>query len=470
MSVQPERIRKLNGAEVRKGAKYVLYWAQMNRRVDANHGLLYACELAGTLGVPVLFYEGLTCTYQYANDRLHTFVLEGVPETARRLEKAGIGYVFYLRPKKDSPNDILYRLAKDAAAVVSDDYPTFIARRHNASVPAKLDIPYYVVDSSCVVPMSQIEARQYGAYTIRPRITRLLPKYLVPADELKPKHRWSKPIPDFHTEVTAPEIPRLVASCDIDHSVPPSPTFKGGRLAAEKLLQYFLENNLKRYDRDRNDPPKHATSHMSPYLHFGQISSLEIAFAVKEVAAREGLMANGYLEELIVRRELAFNYTRYVDDPKDLANLPEWARETMKKHAKDKRDPLYSPKEMERAETYDDLWNATQKEMILRGKIHGYYRMYWGKKILEWSRGYQPAVDFMIDQHGRFALDGRDPNTYTNVLWCFGLHDRAWGERPIFGKLRYMSGDSTKRKSNAKAYIAEIAEFEKTGRDPAKVV
>lgn len=470
MPVEPERIRKLNEADEKHSAAYVLYWAQMNRRVDANHGLLHACDIANALGLPVLYYEGLTCSYQYANDRLHTFVLEGVPETARRLKKTGIGYVFYLRPKKDSPNDVLYQLAENAAAIVTDDYPTFIARQHNASVPAKLKIPYYAVDSSCIVPMSQITARQYGAYTIRPRITRILPKYLVHPGEPKVKKHWTAAIPHFHTEVQDGKIADLVKSCDIDHSVPPSPSFTGGRLAAEKLLDFFLETNLKRYDRDRNDPPRHATSHMSPYLHFGQISSLEIALAVKEYAAKHHLMANGYLEELIVRRELAFNYARFVDNPQDLANLPDWARETMKKHAKDKRDPLYSPREMERAETYDDLWNATQKEMVLRGKIHGYYRMYWGKKILEWSRGYQPAVDFMIDQHGRYALDGRDPNTYTNVLWCFGLHDRAWGERPIFGKLRFMSGDSTKRKSNAKAYIAEIAEFEKTGKDPAKVI
>jgi deoxyribodipyrimidine photo-lyase len=241
-------------------------------------------------------------------------------------------------------------------------------------------------------------------------------------------------------------------------------------LRAEKLLRYFVENNLKRFDRDRNEPAEHATSHLSPYLHFGQISSLEVGLAVKEHAAEHHLMAGGYLEELIVRRELSFNYVNHVEHPDRLENLPDWARETMKKHEKDKRDPLYSAEQMQSAETYDDLWNATQKEMLIRGKIHGYYRMYWGKKILEWSRTYQEAVDFMIDTHGRYALDGRDPNTYTNVLWCFGLHDRAWGERSIFGKIRYMSGPSTKRKTNAKAYIEQIAELERTGKDPSRVV
>ena len=470
MAVETERIRKLNAAPERPHRKYVLYWAQMNRRVDANHGLLYAAEIANQHRLPVLYYEGLTCSYPYANDRLHTFILEGVPETAKRLKKAGIGYVFYLRRRADSPNDILYQLAQDAAAVVTDDYPIFIARQHNSRVPEKLDVAFYVVDSSCVVPMSQIPTRQFAAYTIRPKITKLLPKYLHAPDQLRVKRRFEEALPSFHVEVHDGNIAELVRSCEIDHSIQSSPSFTGGRLAAEKLLRLFLENNLRRFDRDRNQPAEHATSHMSPYLHFGQISSLEIALAVKEYAAEHHLMADSYLEELIVRRELSFNYVRHVERPERLENLPEWARETMRKHANDRRDPLYTPQQLERAETYDDLWNATQKEMMLRGKIHGYYRIYWGKKVLEWSSTYQSAVDWMIDTHGRYALDGRDPNTYVNVLWCFGLHDRAWGERPIFGKIRYMSGDSIRRKTNAKAYIKEIQEMEKTGNDPTKVI
>lgn len=470
MPVESERIRKLNDAQERSDRKYVLYWAQMNRRVDANHGLLYAAEIANRLQLPVLYYEGLTCTYQYANDRLHTFVLQGVPETARRLQKAGIGYVFYLRRNTQSPNDVFYRLARDAAAVVTDDYPVFIARNHNSRVPEKLDIPYYVVDSSCIVPMSQIPARQFAAYTIRPKITKLLPKFLHAPDPLRVKRRFEEAIPEFHVPVQDGAIQDLVRSCEIDHSIDPSPSFEGGRLAAEKLLQFFLEENLKRFDRDRNEPSQHATSHMSPYLHFGQISSLEIALAVKEYASQHRLMADGYLEELIVRRELSFNYVRSVDRPERLENLPEWARATMQKHLGDQRNPLYTTEQLEQAQTYDDLWNATQKEMMLRGKIHGYYRIYWGKKVLEWLPDYQLAVNWMIDTHGRYALDGRDPNTYTNILWCFGLHDRAWGERPIFGKIRYMSGASTRRKTDAKAYIKEIDEFERTGKDPTKVI
>lgn len=459
MPVEPERTQKLNDAPERPDRRYVLYWAQMNRRVDFNHGLLYACELANRLRLPVLFYEGLTCTYEYANDRLHTFVLQGVPETARRLQRHGIGYVFYLRKKRSDRNDILYELAKRAAAVVTDDYPVFIARQHNASVPHKLDIAFYAVDSSCIVPMSCIPTRQYAAYTIRPKIKKLLPKYLNPAGKLHVNQKYAAAIPSFHTEIREAEIPKLVSQCEIDHSVSPSPVFVGGSMAAENLLKHFLKENLRRYPEGRNEPSEHATSHMSPYLHFGQISALEIALAAQTYARDHKIDADAYLEELIVRRELAFNYARHVERPGDLSNLPEWCQETMNKHAKDRRDPLYTPQQLERGETYDDLWNATQKEMLLAGKIHGYYRMYWGKKIIEWSRSYESAAKLMIDIHGRYALDGRDPNTFTNVLWCFGLHDRPWPERPIFGKMRFMSADGMKRKTDTGAYIEEIRQL-----------
>jgi deoxyribodipyrimidine photo-lyase len=387
---------------------------------------------------------------------LHTFVLEAVPETAKRLKKAGIGYVFYLRKTRQSPNDIFYRLATHAAAVVTDDYPTFIARQHNEHVPKKLDVAYYVVDASCIVPMSVIPVRQYGAYTIRPKINKVLDRYLKPADELKVKDRFKSDMAGFHTEVTAGEIAKLVAACEIDHSVKPSREHPGGRQAVEQRLQNFLTLNLRRYATGRNEPAARATSGMSSYLHFGQISSLEIALAVKDYAHTHKLIAAEYLEELIVRRELAFNYTRFVEDPGDLANLPDWCQKNMREHAHDKRDPVYTAAQLENAETYDELWNATQNEMRKAGTIHGYYRMYWGKKIIEWTASYQQAAKFMIDTHTKYALDGRDPNTYTNILWCFGLHDRPWPVRPVFGSFRYMSLEGMKRKSNTRAYIEQI--------------
>jgi deoxyribodipyrimidine photo-lyase len=226
---------------------------------------------------------------------------------------------------------------------------------------------------------------------------------------------------------------------------------------------------LRRYDRERNEPAAHATSELSPYLHFGNISALETALAVKAHAEEHKLMSEGFLEELIVRRELAFNFARHSPRVDTLEVLPEWVRETLRQHRQDKRSYVYTREQFEGASTHDPLWNATQKELLLRGKIHGYYRMYWGKKIIEYSPAHEEALDTMIYLHDRYALDGRDPNTYTNILWCFGLHDRPWFDRPVLGTIRYMSSEGIRRKTNAEAYLREIEYLERTGYDPFRL-
>jgi deoxyribodipyrimidine photo-lyase len=454
VSVQ-ERVRALNDAAIREKGRYVLYWSQMNRRAVLNQALDYAVMQANSLGIPVLFYEGLTCSYPWANDRLHTFVLEGVPDTSAALADLGIGYCFYLRRRKSDANDVVYRLAKDAALVVTDDYPTFVAAKHNASVPAKIGVAFHAVDASCVVPMSRLEKREYAAYTIRPKIQRLLAEYLYQPSAPAVLQRWTGPLPTWHATVTSENISDLVASCDIDHSVRPSVCFRGGYTAARERLEYFLRHNLKRYADSRNEPSAHATSNLSPWLHFGQISSLEVALAARAYSRKHGVSDSEFLEELIVRRELSFNFTRFARYD-SLESLPEWARATLRKHQDDPRPAIFTRAQLEAGDTYDDLWNATQKELLVRGKIHGYYRMYWGKKIIEWSATPEEALDTMIYLHDRYALDGRDPNTYTNILWCFGLHDRPWNEREVFGQVRYMSLDGMKRKTDTKAYIREI--------------
>ncbi len=329
---------------------------------------------------------------------------------------------------------MVYRLAKDAAALVTDDYPIFPSKRYNASVAGKVEIPYYAVDSSCIVPMASFDKREYAAYTIRPKIKKLLPQYLKPAPRVRVRHRFTAKLPS-----------------------PPKPVpSQGGASAAHKRLQHFLKYNLARYANLSNQPSENATSGLSPYLHFGHISSLEVALAVQDYARKHKLIADDFLEELIVRRELAFNFARFASDPESFDELPDWARKTLAKHARDKRDPIYSRDRLDRAETYDPLWNAAQKELLATGKIHGYYRMYWGKKIIEWSRTPQEALATTLYLNDRYALDGRDPNSYTNILWCFGLHDRPWAERPIFGQVRYMSYDGMRRKTDVEAYIRRI--------------
>lgn len=435
----------LNAAPFRADAKYVLYWAQVNRRAGFNHGLVHAVDLANRAGLPVLFYEGLTFDYPYASDRLHAFILEGVPDTQRELSRLGIGYVFYMRRGPADPNDVLYRLAKDAAALVTDQYPLFPARNYNASVPAKLDVPYYAVDSSCIVPMACFEKREYAAYTIRPKIKKLLPQYVDAAPAIHVKNKFRDPVPQFQPGTAA-----------VDHTVRPSPIYRGGSKAAHQRLQHFLKTNLHRYADHGNKPSDNATSGLSPYLHFGHISALEVALAVQEYARDHKIFADDFLEELIVRRELAFNFARFTEHPQSLDALPDWAKKTLAKHARDKRDPVYSRDAFESAGTHDPLWNAAQRELLITGKIHGYYRMYWGKKIIEWSRNPEEALATTLDLNDRYALDGRDPNSYANILWCFGLHDRPWVERPIFGQIRYMSYEGMRRKTDVDGYVRSI--------------
>lgn len=460
------RIRSLNNAAWNPQGEYVLYWMQINRRAEANHALAHAIHLANQRKLPILVYEGLTCSYREANDRIHTFLLENVPDTAAALEKMGVGYVFYLRARKNDPDDILYRLAEKAAALVTDDFPVFIVREHLERVPQKLKIPCLAVDSSTVVPMNHFEKREWAAYTIRPKIHKVLRKHLQAWEMPKPVVRFTLPLPEYARQVSAAEIPALVAGCDINHRIPISTAFRGGSTAARKRLQLFLTQNLKRYEKDRNQPAAHATSNLSPYLHFGMISPLEVALAVERQAIDSEVSSEGYIEEMVVRRELAFNFARYAGAQVEcLSSLPDWARATLRKHAVDPRVPGYSREQLEKAQTHDDIWNAAQREMLLRGKIHGYYRMYWGKKIIEWSETCQDALDTMIYLHDRYALDGRNPNTYTGILWCFGLHDRPWTERPIFGQIRYMSYDGMKRKTDWASYLKEIGHLSSTGQD-----
>ena len=442
------RVRELNSHGVRAGARYVLYWAQANRRVEWNQALEFAVEVANGLGLPVLFYEGLTCAYPHANDRLHTFVLEGVAETERAARERGMGYCFHLHRRREDRHDALHRLAGDAAAVVTDDFPSFVVKDYNGRVAEKVGCAYYAVDASCIVPMATIGKQEWAARTIRPKILRQLPEYFGAIRGLKVKHPWKGGIAEgLHTEVTEGNVGELVAGCEIDHSVAPSREFHGGRKEALRRLRDFVGHGLKNYAEVSREPSARGTSQLSSYLHFGHISAMEIALAA------DG--QEGFLEQLIVRRELAFNFARYGPRPDTIEALPNWARMTLAKHESDERDPVYSFAELERAETHDELWNATQRELLRDGIIQGYYRMYWGKKIIEWSRTPQAALETMISLHDRFALDGRDPNTYTNILWCLGLHDRPWGERSIFGTVRYMGLEGMKRKTDVNTYLLQ---------------
>ena len=402
----------------------MLYRAQANRRVNSNHALAYAIELANEHQLPVLFFES---EYPHKGERFAAFVREGAADNRQDALKLGIGYTF------DS-GDAFPRLAAEAGAIVTDDYPLLPS-------PPTLDVACYAVDSSCIVPMARLDKREYAAYTIRPKIRKLLDRYLQPVILPKVRYRMRNGTGNAQINATG--------------SRPPI----GGRAQAETHLTRFLTQNLHRYAQFKNEPSAHATSNLSPYLHFGHISALEVALAVRDYAAEHKLIADEFLEELIVRRELAFNFARHTSDPNSFDNLPDWARRTLHEHASDKRAFIYSRDEFAAASTHDPLWNATQKEMLKRGTIHGYYRMYWGKKILDWSQTPEEALDTMVYIHDVWALDGRDPNTAANILWCLGLHDRPWPERPIFGEVRYMALSGMQRKTDVEAYIREVEEL-----------
>jgi deoxyribodipyrimidine photo-lyase len=439
----------------------------MYHRAEQNWALTAAIEAANRLGLPLAVYHGLGCTYPHANDRLHRFILEGAAELSQRFARRGIGYHFYLRRRPTDPNDLVYRLAQRAALVVTDDFPAFFIPDQTARVAGRLDVAMLAVDSNGIVPLAAIPGEQYGAYTLRPRLRRILPDHLGPVPE-PPVRRDSLDlrldVPG--TQVAPDSLDSLIAGCAIDHGVLPSPAYRGGYSEARARLDRFIAGPLRSYATARNQPGAETTSRLSPYLHFGQISPQEVALAVRDATRAPREHRDAYLEELIVRRELGYNFCRFNANHRSLAALPPWAQATLEAHAEDSRPFLYTAEEFERARTHDYLWNAIQAELLTTGLMFGYYRMYWGKKIIEWSATCEEALAAAVSLHDRYALDGRDPNTYANILWCFGLHDRPWPERPVFGKVRTMTLAGMRRKTNVEAYLREIADLAATGDDP----
>jgi deoxyribodipyrimidine photo-lyase len=448
-----ERVIQLNEADVNKGGRYVLYWMQMYKRADDNHALIWAIRKANELNLPLVVYEGLKYYYPWASDRLHTFILEGVEEKRKRFAELGIRYIFYLQANSDSPKQTVARLAKYAALIVTDDYPCFIIPEHNQRIAERADVPVHVVDSNGIIPMSKFDKEEYAAYTIRPKIKKLLPNYLKPfLNESIELSSTELDVDCPETIVSADKIAGLVSECDIDHSVKPSNIYHGGTANGRARLKKFIKDILPNYEVTRNKPELDGSSRLSPYLHFGFLSPLEIAFAVKgSNAPKES--KNAFLEELVVRRELSFNFTRYNSNYDSLGSLPAWVQKTMREHADDERQFNYSLEQLEAGDTHDELWNAAQREMIVTGEMHNYVRMLWGKNVIAWSPSYETAFETLVHLNNKYCLDGRDPNSYAGILWCFGKHDRPWMERPVFGTIRYMTSASTGKKFDSRKYI-----------------
>lgn len=458
-----ERKRWLRPGPANSDGRYVLYWLQLTMRGRQNSALDEAVRMGNALGLPVVVYQGLNPDYPYASSRLHQFVLESARDVARDLEQRGIQYVFHLPPRPEEKGTVLPELVSGAALLVVDDVPTFILPGVTRALLAKTadsGVPVVAFDANGVVPLRLIEKKQYAARTIRPRLERLLPDHLFERPDVEstvqvPDLALSTGIGSLLAEAPDEQIRAWVDGCAVDKNVAPSSRFPGGRQAGLQRLDSFVSGGLSQYGRQGSNPAVAGTSELSPYLHFGCVSPIEAALSALGSSASDDSV-DAYLEQLIVRRELSYNFCLYAEDPRGFADLPNWALETMEAHRGDRRDPLYDRGTLERAETHDRIWNAAQRELTETGFMHTYLRMLWGKNIIRWTASYREALETMLAFFEKYGLDGRNPNTYVGILWCFGLHDRAYAERPVLGKLRPLTSQAAARKFKIEAYIARV--------------
>ena len=448
--IQPERTKKLNDRKLKDG-KYVLYWMQAAQRADYNHALEYSIRKANEMRKPVVVFFAITESFPEANQRHYYFMIEGLKQVQTALQHKGIQMVIWCK----APDLGTVVLAEEAALVVVDAGQLRIQRQWRENAARRVKCPLHEVETNLIVPVEQASDKEnFSAGTFRPRITKQLDYYLAPLKHSRPK-RDSLGLKFKSFNIA--NIDTAVSKLKIDRSVSRVTGFHGGTEEAKRRLGDFLRNRLKDFAELRNDPAADCLSNMSPYLHFGQISPLYIALGVSRTASPA---KDAYLEELIVRRELSHNFVFYNRNYDSFACLPPWARNTLNYHRRDKREYVYTLAEFEAAKTHDPYWNAAQKEMVITGKIHGYMRMYWGKKILEWSKDPRTAFKIALYLNNKYELDGRDLNGFAGVAWCFGKHDRAWAERPVFGKIRYMNAAGLKRKFKPDAYVKNIQALE----------
>lgn len=438
------RIRILKDFPASNGP--VAYWMSRDQRSEDNWALLYAQETAIERGQPLCVIFSLRDEFLGAAMRQYTFMLRGLEETSGTLERKGIPF-FLLRGKAEE--EIPRFVEKQNVGVLVTDFdPLRIKREWKEKVAQRIRIPFFEVDAHNIVACWQAsDKKEYGAYTIRPKINRLLPEFMEEFPEL-----GGHPIPWPHE---APEInwQDVRRSLKADSSVGKVSWLKPGASAGSGMLRDFIENRLAVYKEARNDPTSKAQSNLSPYLHFGQLSAQRVALEIMKSSAPRAAK-DAFLEELIIRRELADNLCFYEPRYDSVEGFPEWARKTLNDHRMDPRPYLYSIEEFEQARTHDELWNAAQIQMAAKGKMHGYMRMYWAKKILEWSESAQEALRTAVYLNDKYELDGRDPSGYAGIAWSIGgLHDRAWGERPVSGKIRYLSYEGCKRKFDVDTYV-----------------
>ncbi|MHB8108662.1 MAG: deoxyribodipyrimidine photo-lyase [Syntrophorhabdaceae bacterium] len=443
MNALDRRTRPIRAGQPEGGT--VAYWMSRDQRVHDNWALVFAQKIASGHGLPLVVVFCLSRSFLGAGLRQYGFMLRGLKKTADELTALSIPFILLI----GAAPDVLPRFVDQnkISFLVTDFDPLRIKMQWRDAVSRQTSIPFYEVDAHNIVPCwIASDKREYGAYTLRKKVRRLLPEFLGDLPEIE-RHRYPA-----HYTSGAIDADALLTHLQIDRSINEVPGVKPGEDEARAVLESFL-NRIEDYEISRNDPTRKSQSHLSPYLHFGHISAQRIATQVRKFPAR-GSAKDAFLEELIVRRELSDNYCYHTPDYDSFDALPEWARKTLNQHRGDPRPFLYSPDKFEFARTHDDLWNAAQMQMVRTGSMHGYMRMYWAKKILEWSASPEEALSLAISLNDRYELDGRDPNGYTGIAWSIGgLHDRAWRERNVFGKIRYMSYNGCASKFNIKRYI-----------------
>ena len=448
---EKSRIRILNPAPIQKG-DYILYWMQQSQRAEYNHALEYAIEIANHYKLPVIVAFVIMEDYPEANQRHYIFMLQGLMETRQRLKERGIRMVVELGSADKTVPDF----SKKAAAVVFDRGYMRHQRLWRKQVAQKISCRCIEVESDVVVPVAQASLKkEYAAYTIRPKIKRKLDSFLFPIRHLAVITSFvGNDTQGIDLEAYLKKQIYFAETNKEIHDV--RRFFTGGTSEAKKRFNVFLKHQMADYDKNSNQPHTDNVSCMSPYLHFGQISPLYLALKIHREEGVEKEVREKFLEQLIVRRELAVNFVYYTPNYDTYNCLPQWAKTTLADHARDKRDPIYTKNQLEQAKTHDPYWDAAMNEMIYTGYMHNYMRMYWAKKILEWSISPENAFETTLYLNNKYFLDGRDPNSYAGVAWSYGLHDRAWKEREIFGKVRYMAASGLERKCDIRAYVSKI--------------
>ncbi len=455
--IDETRVRILNERDVCNGA-YVLYWMQASQRAILNHALEYAAAEANCMDLPLLVGFGIMDDYPEANLRHYSFMVEGLQDTESVLKGRKIKLVVI----RGHPAEIALKLGKRASLIVTDRGYLRHQKQWRKTVASEAACKVVQVETDVIVPVDIATGkREFAARTIRPRIHKHFENYLKDQKEVEIKNSST-----FLEEkgLDLGNVEKFCASLKLDRSVSPvSNFFKGGTTEGMKRFRTFCKGRLSNYSKNRNHPETDDVSHMSKYLHFGMISPIWLLLELQKHAGPSSVDLQTYVEELLVRRELAINFVEFTPNYDSYECLPDWAKETLGKHARDKRSPQYTASELENAETHDEYWNASMLEMKHTGYMHNYMRMYWGKKILEWSSSPQHAYRTALSLNNKYFLDGRDPNSFANIAWVFGNHDRPWQEREIYGKVRCMMASGLERKCDIRGYVEKVEKWTSPG-------